>query len=111
MLQFYNMSSQHEEVVFKALADGRRRLMLDLLKNGPMTTGDLCEALPELNRCTVMQHIGVLEKADLIVARREGRTRWNHLNPMPIKEIYDRWMSDYTKRAGRFISRLQTELD
>lgn len=85
--------------------------MLDLLKDGPMRTGDLCDALPELNRCTVMQHIGVLEKADLIVVRREGRVRWNHLNPMPIKDIYERWMSDYTRRASRFMSHLQNELN
>src|SRR5213595_1568975 len=55
-----------EERVFKALADGRRRRILDLLKSEPRTTGELCAKFRKLDRCTVMQHLGVLEKAEVL---------------------------------------------
>jgi DNA-binding transcriptional ArsR family regulator len=57
-------------LVLKALGDARRREMLDLVKNKPRTTGELCEHFKKLDRCTVMQHLGVLEKADLIIVKR-----------------------------------------
>jgi DNA-binding transcriptional ArsR family regulator len=72
--------------VFKALADWRRRKILDLLKTGPRTTGELCEHFAELDRCTVMQHLGVLEAAELVIVQRRGRQRWNYLNPIPLKK-------------------------
>jgi len=79
------MSRASEERVFKALADGRRRKILDLLKSDGRTTGELCSRFPELDRCTVMQHLAILERAGLIIVRREGRLRWNYLKPLPIK--------------------------
>ncbi len=81
------------DAIFKALGDGRRRRMLDLMKQRPRTTGELCDEFPDLDRCTVMQHLGVLEKAELIIVRRDGRQRWNYLNPLPIQEVTDRWIS------------------
>lgn len=107
------MSSQTEDDrVFKALADSRRRQILDLLKDAPRTTGQLCEHLEaELDRCTVMQHIKVLEQAGLIIATREGRTRWNHLNAAPIKGIYDRWISSYASGAVDLLTKLQRDLE
>ena len=67
-------SADRDDLVFKALADSRRRQILDLLKEAPRTTGELCDRFEgSLDRCTVMQHIGVLERAGLIIARREGR--------------------------------------
>jgi len=90
MLCFYNMSRQDiQGAVFKALADERRREILDLLRDGPMTTGDICLRFRKLDRCTVMQHLGVLEAAVLVIAKREGRVRWNYLNVVPVQEIYD----------------------
>jgi DNA-binding transcriptional ArsR family regulator len=101
-----------DDLVFKALADGRRRQILDLLKDGPRTTGQLCDHFAgELDRCTVMQHIGVLTRADLVVSVREGRQRWNHLNAGPIREIYDRWISAYAQPALERLSRLRRELE
>lgn len=101
-----------DDLMFKALADSRRREMLDLLKAGPRTTGDLCEHFAgALDRCTVMQHIGVLERADLIIARREGRTRWNYLNVEPFKAIYDRWIASFAFPAVDFLSRLKQGLE
>ena len=110
MLEFANMSSA-EEKVFKALADSRRRAILDLLRSGPRTTGDLCGEFPELDRCTVMMHLGVLERAGLIAVRREGRVRWNYLDPLPIKEIYDRWISPYASEAVTLLARMKREME
>ena len=83
------------EEVWRALASPVRRRMLDLLRDGPMTTGDVAEEFSELSRFAVMQHLGVLESASLVVSRRDGRTRHNYLNPVPIQRIYQRWVSKY----------------
>jgi len=100
-----------EDRVFKALADRRRRRILDLLKLQPLTTGDLCKRFPSLDRCTVMQHLDVLEGADLIIVKREGRLRWNYLNPLPIKEILDRWISRHAAGAVDFLARVKRDLE
>ncbi len=81
--------------VWKALANPLRRQILDLLAAGPVTTGDMAARFPELSRFAIMQHLGVLEKADLLIVRRDGRRRFNHLNPVPIQRISDRWISRY----------------
>lgn len=80
--------------VWKALADPTRRAILDALKDGPRTTGDLCARFP-LSRFAVMKHLAILERAGLVLVRREGRQRWNYLNAVPIRRIYERWISDY----------------
>ena len=106
------MSSDDEtDLIFKALASPTRRRMLDEIRDQPLTTGDLCQRFPELDRCTVMQHLKVLEAADLVIARREGRERWNHLNSMPIKQIHDRWLGPYAERAVTLLERLKTDLE
>ena len=64
-----------------------------------------------MDRCTVMQHLKVLEDADLIIPRREGRERWNHLNALPIQAIHDRWISQYAGHAMSVLSALKGELD
>jgi DNA-binding transcriptional ArsR family regulator len=116
MLYFYNMSiskkeRDKQERIFKALADYRRREMLDLLKDGPLSTGKICAHFDELDRCTVMQHLGVLEKAELIIAKRDGRHRWNYINPLPIKDIYDRWISRYATYAIDVLARMKHDLE
>ena len=85
--------------------------MLDVLKDRPQTTGDLCARFPALDRCTVMQHLKVLEAADLVIVKREGRERWNYLNPLPIKDIHDRWIGPYAAQAVNLISRLKDDLE
>lgn len=100
-----------EERVFKALADRRRRRILDLLKSEGMTTGELCRRFPALDRCTVMQHLAVLERAGLIIVKREGRLRWNYINALPIKEIYDRWISPYASGAIELLARVKREME
>jgi DNA-binding transcriptional ArsR family regulator len=112
MLYTYNMLRKAtEDRVFKALGDARRRRILDLLKTAPRTTGEICEYLPELDRCTVMQHLNVLEAAELIIVRRQGRYRWNYLNPLPIKGIHDRWISSYAAGAVQLLDRLKRDLE
>ena len=106
------MSSDDEtDLIFKALASPTRRRMLDEIRDQPLTTGDLCQRFPELDRCTVMQHLKVLEEADLVIPRKEGRERWNHLNALPIQAIHDRWISQYAGHAMNVLSALKGELD
>ena len=104
-------SRDQEDRVFKALSAGVRRAILDELKDQPRTTGDLCARFDQLDRCTVMQHLKVLEEADLVIAQRKGRERWNHLNPLPIKHIHDRWIGDYAKSAVSLLDRLKSGLE
>ena len=112
MLYNYNMSSAaQDDLVFKALADSRRREILDLLRERARTTGELCDHFTALDRCTVMQHIGVLEKAGLVISRREGRQRWNHLDVSPIKELHDRWISPYATHAVNLLAKLKKDLE
>jgi len=106
------MSTEVEnDRIFKALSASTRRSLLDALKDDPKTTGALCERFPALDRCTVMQHLKVLEEADLIIVRREGRERWNHLNPLPIKRIHDRWIGPYAAYATEVLDRLKGDLE
>ena len=100
-----------DDPVFKALADWRRRKILDLLKAGPRTTGELCDQFPGLDRCTVMQHLRVLEAAELIIVQRMGRQRWNYLNPLPIKKLHDRWIGRYATGAVALLAKLKHDLE
>jgi DNA-binding transcriptional ArsR family regulator len=104
-------SDEASDRIFKALSAATRRDILDALKDKPQTTGELCARFPALDRCTVMQHLKILEGADLVIVKREGRERWNHLNPLPIKHIYDRWISAYAGRAVEMLDRLKTDLE
>lgn len=92
--------------MFKALASGTRRRMLDVLKVSSCTTGELCARFPELDRTTVLQHLRVLERADLVTGRRIGRERHLALAPLPIKRIHDRWISEYALAAVDLLDRL-----
>jgi DNA-binding transcriptional ArsR family regulator len=80
--------------VWKALSDPHRRRILDLLRDGPKTTGDLVRPF-EISRFAVMKHLRVLEQSGLVVVERRGRERFNHLNPVPLQAIYERWMTPY----------------
>jgi len=81
-------------LVWKALSDPSRRKILDYLKERPRTTGEIC-ALFEVSRFAVMKHLTVLEESGLVVVRRSGRERWNHLNAVPLQKIYERWLRPY----------------
>jgi len=81
-----------EPDLWRALASPWRRRLLDLLRQAPATTGALSEQMPELSRFAVMQHLGVLTGAGVVIAERRGRDRMNYLNPVPLREWYERWV-------------------
>ena len=112
MLYFYNMSiSEQHDRVFKALGNQVRRQILDDLRDQPLTTGTLVAHFPELDRCTVMQHLKVLEDAELVVPVRKGRERWNHLNVAPIQEIHERWIGPHAAHATARLAKLKGDLE
>ena len=102
---------QQDERVIKAIASADRRRILDLLREEPRTTGDLCQQLPWLNRCTVMQHLGVLENAELVISRKEGRNRWNYLDVGPIQRFHERWIKVYAQPSADMLGRLKRDLE
>jgi DNA-binding transcriptional ArsR family regulator len=86
--------------IWKALGSPHRRALLDALKDGPKTTSALCEVLPKLSRYAVMQHLGVLERAGVVLVRREGRERWNELNAVPIQRELERWLNGFQQASA-----------
>ncbi|MES2966136.1 MAG: helix-turn-helix domain-containing protein [Bdellovibrionota bacterium] len=111
MLYTYNMRKASENSVWDALANENRRQILDLLKEKPRTTGEIAMKLRGLDRCTVMLHLGVLTDAGLVIAKREGKFRWNYLNVEPIQRIYERWLSTYAQPAAALLNRLKDDLE
>jgi len=97
--------------VFKALANPVRREICDQLKLRPLTTKQLCECFTELDRCTVMQHLRVLERSGLVVSVRKGRERFNYLDAMPIQAIHERWIGPHAARAASNLSQLKNALE
>lgn len=85
------------DAVFKALADPHRRKLLDRLfeKNGQSLSG-LCVGL-DMSRQAVSKHLGILERAELVVALKSGRDKLHYLNPVPINEIAERWIGKYER--------------
>ena len=100
-----------DDLVFKALAGADRRKILDLLRDAPLTTGELAKRLSWLDRTTVMQHLRVLESAQLIVSKKEGRCRWNYLDVSPIQRIYERWIESYAAPSARLMNKLKQDLE
>lgn len=99
------------DAVFKALSNGVRRRICDELRLRPLTTKQLCICIPELDRCTVMQHLKVLENAGLVVAVRKGRERFNHLDAMPIQQIHERWIGPHAARAAQGLMEFKRALE
>jgi DNA-binding transcriptional ArsR family regulator len=99
------------DAVFKALANPLRRAICDELRKRPLTTKQLAQGFPELDRTTVMLHLRVLEEAGLVVPVRKGRERFNHLDAMPIQAIHERWIGPHAAAAAAGLSRLKGELE
>jgi len=97
--------------VFKALADPSRRELLDRLhtRNG-QTLGELCEGL-DMARQSVTQHLGVLEEANLISVQRQGREKLHFFNPVPIHEIYTRWIYKFEPQRLQALQDLKNKLE
>lgn len=100
------VNGSDDDRVFKALASPTRRRILDLLKSGTRTTGEVCAHFPELDRTTVLQHLRVLERAELVTGRKVGRERHLALAPLPIKRIHDRWIGQYARAAVELLADL-----
>jgi DNA-binding transcriptional ArsR family regulator len=99
------------DAVFRALADPSRRQILDRLhaKNG-QTLGELCEG-HDMTRQAVTKHLAILEEANLIATRREGREKLHFLNPVPIFEIADRWIGKFERGRLRALNELKRNLE
>src|SRR5216684_1437374 len=97
--------------VFKALADASRRELLDRLRaeNG-QTLGELCTRLA-MTRQAVSKHLAILEAANLVVTVWRGREKLHYLNPVPIHEIYERWIGKYERTRLRALSELKKRLE
>ncbi len=102
---------ERDDAVWRALADRNRREILDLLGGEPRTTGGLVDSFPHLSRTAVMKHLDVLERADLLIVRREGRVRWNQLNPIPIEQIHERWVAPHVRRMASALLRLKGQVE
>ncbi len=100
-----------DDLVFKALAGADRRKILDLLRDAPMTTGEIDKHLLGLDRTTVMQHLRVLENARLIITKKAGRCRWNYLDVSPIQRIHERWIQAYSMPSAKLLARFQSDLE
>lgn len=99
-----------DDSVFKALADPTRRFLLDLLfERDGRTLTELVSGLA-MTRFGVMKHLRVLEDAGLVVTRRSGREKLHYLNPVPIREIHDRWIDKFTERHVSALVNLKREL-
>lgn len=99
------------DAVFKALSDPTRRQLLDTLRDrGGLTLTELEEGLG-MTRFGVMKHLRVLEAANLVVTRRDGRFKYHYLNALPIQEVADRWMAPYGKPLARFALNLKNVLE
>ena len=97
--------------VFKALGDPTRRRLLDLLveKNG-QTLGQLCEHV-DMTRQSATQHIGLLEAANLVSTVRRGREKLHFINPVPLHEVYERWVRKFERQRLSLLHDLKKELE
>ena len=97
--------------VFKALADRSRRQLLDRLHaNNGQTLGQLCEDL-DMTRQAVTKHLAILEAASLVATIWRGREKLHYLNPVPISEIYERWIGKYERHRVRALYELKKALE
>jgi DNA-binding transcriptional ArsR family regulator len=97
--------------VFKALADPTRRRLLDLLceRNG-RTLGELC-ANVDMARQSAAQHLELLEAANLVTTQRRGREKLHFINPVPLHEVYERWVRKFERERLALLHDLKTELE
>jgi len=107
----YDVRPMHADKVFKALGDPTRRKLLDLLceKNG-QTLGQLCENL-DMARQSATQHLGILEAANLVSTVRRGREKLHFINPVPLHEVYERWVRKFERQRLSLLHDLKKELE
>ncbi len=100
-----------DDKVFKALADPTRRKVLDLLheKNG-QTLGELCASV-DMARQSATQHLDILEAANLISTLRRGREKLHYINPVPLQDVYERWVRKFERRQLKMLHDLKSNLE
>src|SRR6202008_4153852 len=100
-----------DDAVFRALADASRRKLLDRLhrKNG-QTLGELCEGL-DMSRQAVTKHLAILEEANLVATRKQGREKLHFINPVPINDIAERWIGKFERPRLRALADLKKALE
>jgi DNA-binding transcriptional ArsR family regulator len=99
------------DTLFKALSDPSRRLLLDVLYvHDGRTLNELCEHL-DMTRQGVTQHLALLESANLVTTVRRGREKLHFLNPVPLQEIYERWIAKFEKPRLKAIAELKRRLE
>ncbi|MCU1374026.1 MAG: Transcriptional regulator, ArsR family [Actinomycetia bacterium] len=103
--------SDDEDLVFKALADPTRRLLLDRLFERDGRTLTELESELDMTRFGVAKHLRLLEAAGLVVTRRSGREKLHYLNPIPIRLVHDRWIDKYTERQISALTDLKRDLE
>jgi DNA-binding transcriptional ArsR family regulator len=105
------MMQSDDDAVFRALADASRRELLDRLhaENG-QTLGELCRGL-EMTRQAVTKHLAILEEANLISSKRQGREKLHFINPVPIHAIAERWIRKFEQPRLAALSELKTRLE
>ena len=99
------------DAVFKALADPSRRMLLDRLNDDNGQTLSELSAHLDMTRQAVTQHLNVLETADLVVIKWRGREKLHFLNPVPLQEIYDRWICRFERSRVRALRELKERLE
>jgi DNA-binding transcriptional ArsR family regulator len=103
--------SDELDVVWKALSDPTRRAILDLLRDGPRTTTEIVDTFPYLSRFGVMKHLDVLREARLVQTRDEGRQRVNSLNAVPLRQIFERWVSPFQEIWSTRLLRIKEDVE
>ncbi len=102
---------KRSDLLFKALADPSRRKLLDrLYANDGQTLSQLCEHL-DMTRQSVTQHLDLLEAANLVTTLRRGREKLHLLNPVPLQEVYERWLAKFEKPRLRALHDLKQRLE
>lgn len=111
LLVTYSRRVPDDDLVFKALADPTRRGLLDRLFEHDGRTLTELESEVDMTRFGVMKHLKLLEEAGLVITRKEGREKLHFLNPVPIREIHDRWIDKYTERHVSALMELKSDLE
>jgi DNA-binding transcriptional ArsR family regulator len=109
--KWFHIASMDDDAVFRALADASRRQLLDRLhqRNG-QTLGELCQGL-DMTRQAVAKHLAVLQEANLVSWKRNGREKLHFINPVPINEIAERWISKFERSRLSALSELKKSLE
>ena len=111
MVTYYEAMTDDDDAVFRALADPTRRQLLDRLFERDGRTLTELESGMEMTRFGVMKHLRVLEEANLVATRKDGRNKLHFLNPVPIRLIHDRWIDKYTEHRVSALAELKTQLE